>query len=117
MTTKKSLKEVILESKKTIIEYINQDDMILLKNTDKDKYLITIYNKFSIFRDKYPFLLDKIISGENDELLNMMLDNILILENSSNVEDDLLNIRNKMADTLHNQYVKDKISGKNLTKY
>ena len=105
----KLMTQVIRTYKSIILEYINQSEMIELKNENFTLYQEAIYNRFKEFKFQYPKILDVLISGQDTNMLDVMLSSIDYLNKSNNVDDDLREIRNALGQQLHNTYVKDKI--------
>jgi len=84
----------------------NTDYFINLKNTNYEMYENELRNLVPKFYDGYPFLFRKIIKGEDDNFLNIMLSNINDIENG---EKTLDNVRDYLGNLLHNHYVADNL--------
>lgn len=83
-----------------LLEFMNTDEMVLLKQTDKQAFEQTIEDKFPTFALKYYSILQKIINGEDITPLFQMIKVI-----------DTVNIGNKSAED------GEKDVGKYLTKF
>ncbi len=86
--------------------YINKDDMIKFKQDDIEGFKTHIYNKFSFFKDNFPYLLNLLISNNDLTILNIMLNNIERVDTSNDKENELKNVRNEMAHLLNDKFVK-----------
>lgn len=107
LTNSTIMSNVIKEYKNIIIKYINQENMIDLKNKNNEEYKNLIYNKFSNFKEQYPYLLDIIISGNNLNMLDDYLKCFDYLNNSKDAEGEYHQITNALGTKLHNIYVKE----------
>ena len=89
-----------------ILKYINKQDIINLKNNNFNDFKSHIYNKFPLFKQNYPYLLDLLISGKDLSILNTMLNNIDRIDNADDKEKELKIVRNEMANLLNDKYIK-----------
>ena len=101
---------VIRIYKDLILKYINTEKIQEMKNNNYNEFKKHIYEKFSEFKFQYPMLLDVLISGQNIDMLDVMLSSLDDLKTSDNFQDDLNKIRYTLGEKLHDTYVKDKIS-------
>ncbi len=92
-----------------ILKYLDKDHIKDLKNNNHNDFKSHIYNKFPLFKQNYPYLLDLLISGKDISILYTMLNNIDRIDKSDNKEDELKTVRYEMANLLHNKYVKPHI--------
>jgi hypothetical protein len=89
-----------------INKYLNKQDMIELKNNNINELRLHIYDKFPLFKQNYPYLLDLLISGKDLSILNTMLNNIDRIDNANDKEKELQTVRYEMANLLNDKYVK-----------
>ena len=101
---------VIRIYKDLILKYINTEKIQEMKNNNYNEFKKHIYEKFSEFKFQYPMLLDVLISGQNIDMLDVMLSSLDDLKTSDNFQGDLNKIRYTLGEKLHDTYVKDKIS-------
>lgn len=99
----------IRKYKDLIIQYINTENIQNMKNNDLNLFKLHIYEKFNEFKNQYPILLDVLISGQNLEMLDVMLNSLDYLKSSNDFQGDLNKIRYTLGEKLHDTYVKDKI--------
>ena len=109
MDNSKEMTTNIRHYKNIILEYINQEEIKELKNNNEEEYISHIFDKFQYFRTEYPKIFDVIISDNNIDMLEVMLNSIDHLNKSNNVQEDLHKIRYTLGQKLHDIYVKDKI--------
>jgi hypothetical protein len=102
----------IRKYKDLIIQYINTENIQNMKNNDLNLFKLHIYDKFNEFKNQYPILLDVLISGQNLDMLDVMLNSLDYLKTSNDFKGDLNKIRYTLGEKLHDTYVKDKIDNK-----
>lgn len=122
LTNPQLMTKVIREYKDLILQYINTENVQNMKKDNNDEYIKHMYEKFSVFKSQYPMLLDVLISGQNIDMLDVMLNSLDYLKTSDDFQGDLNKIRYTLGEKLHDTYVKDKIdnkrkTNKNTTKY
>jgi len=89
-----------------ILKYIKKENIQELKNNNFNDYKSHIYNKFPLFKQNYPYLLDLLISDKDLSILNTMLLNIDRIDNSVDKEKELKTVRYEMANLLNDKYIK-----------
>ena len=106
---KSNITIIIRKYKNLIIQYIQTPEIINMKNNNFNEFKKHMYDNFVEFRYNYPIVFDILISGQNIEMLDVMLNNLDDLNNSADFDNDLKKIRFSLGEKLHDIYVKDKI--------
>ncbi len=101
---------IIKKYKDLIRKYIETSEISEMKKNNYDEYIKYMYNKFIEFRSNYPVVFDILISGQNIEMLDIMLNDLDNLKSSNDFQNDLNKVRYNLGEKLHNIYVKDKIN-------
>lgn len=83
--------------------------MQILKKTNQYEFERVMGEFVPSFKEEYPFLFRMIISGADLEILNLFLNNMEAIDNGNKSFDE---VKNDLAQVLHNKYVADKISPK-----
>ena len=109
LTDPKTMVYAIKESVNIIKNYILQDDIVILKKLNFEQFKINVKNKFKIFNENYPHIINLIIKDSDLGMLDIMLSNIENLNNSKNVDKDLHDIRFDIGQKLHETYIESKI--------
>jgi len=92
-----------------ILKYLHKDNIIDLKTNNPNEFKSHIYNKFPLFKQNYPYLLDLLISDKDLSILNTMLTNIDRIDKADDKEFELKNVRYEMAHLLNDKYIKPHI--------
>jgi len=103
----------VLDKIAAILEYMCNDDIILLKKNDENEYIKHMEEQFPAFSDRYYSLFQKVISGDDLTHLFSMLGAIERIKSGETTVDKA---EKELGDELANDYVYP-VTGLNDTCY
>jgi hypothetical protein len=94
-----------------ILEYMNLDEMVQLKNANQMQYEVHIDKHFTEFSNKYPTLLTLLLENKEDNLHKLlhMINMLHEIDNSHISMDDAVDT---LREDLANEYIYPKFGGK-----
>lgn len=88
---------ILLEVEK-ILEKMTEDDLIRTKQENFGLYKVILEKEFSEFSTRYPALFNLVISGENLEMLLIMIESLNKIKQTNSYGEEEDNLRDKLAD-------------------
>jgi hypothetical protein len=93
-----TLKETVL----LMQQFVNNDEIQKLKNTDYNKYKQNMTNIFKNFSEQYTSLFNMIIEGKDLKYLDLMLNSIIDI---SKGVDEQTNVEKRLGEDLADEYL------------
>lgn len=102
-----TLRTIITRYVNLIQKKMNTDEMVYLKNNNKNEFEEKMGEFVPEFRDEYPALFKMILSGADLAMLEIFLDTLDDVDSGKHTFDQA---RTGLGHLLHNKYVKDKLN-------
>ena len=101
--------EIILGYVKTIIKFINDENLIETKNINNDFYTNTIKNKFNDFSVRYPGLFNLILNDPNNFEFERLIQMLNLKNSVENKTKSYENASKEIGQTYYDEFVKNKV--------
>ena len=101
-----SLRNIVTRYVNLIQKKMNTEEMVKLRNKDKNEFTERMGEFVPEFRDEYPALFKMILSGADLEMLEIFLDTLDDVDTGKQTFDQA---RTGLGHLLHDKYVKDKL--------
>ena len=106
--------EIILGYVKTIIKYIEDEDLYVTKDTDYMFYVTTIKEKFNEFSVRYPALFNMIIENPKKFEYNRLIDMLNLKNSVDKNKTTYENASVKIGQEYYDEFVKKTVDKLNI---